>query len=135
MKILTALTIMAIAALTFNVNAAKAETCADGAGTVITGKNGHNYCYSNQSMNWWSAYAWCEAQGRHLASMYEACPTWDGSKGGYGESAAKCPNIIGANILKWTSTPEGENNAFYVSSNDVVSDPRSKQTAARAFCY
>ena len=55
------------------------------AGTEIKGKNGHFYCKSNETMNWWSAGTWCEAQGRHLATMEEMCPdtgsnnAWDGS--------------------------------------------------------
>ena len=43
------------------VLAQEAETCADGAGEVITGAiTGHKYCKSNNYMNWWNAYAWCE---------------------------------------------------------------------------
>ena len=38
------------------------ETCANGAGIVITGNlSGHKYCLSNQNMSWWNAYAWCDS--------------------------------------------------------------------------
>ncbi len=70
------LTILAIAALAFNIAQAQAETCESG--KLVTGNNGHVYCQSNREMNWWSAYTWCETQGRHLATMYELCPDWDG---------------------------------------------------------
>ena len=60
-------------------SAANAATCEGG--SLASGENGHEYCRSNLPMNWWSAYAWCEAQGRHMPSMYELCPDWDGSIG------------------------------------------------------
>ena len=63
MKLLTTLTIAAIAAIALNVNAASAETCERG--SLQTGQNGHVYCLSWNDMNWWSAYTWCQAQGRH----------------------------------------------------------------------
>ena len=36
-------------------------------------KAGTKYCVSNITMNWWSAFAWCQAQGYRLASFEEAC--------------------------------------------------------------
>ena len=46
------------------------EKCANGAGTVVVGTvTGHKYCMSNNSMNWWNAYSWCDAQGRRLISL------------------------------------------------------------------
>ena len=50
-----------------------AESCAGGAGTIVTGLNGNRYCLSNIKMNWFSAFSWCEAAGGHLANMTEAC--------------------------------------------------------------
>ncbi len=39
-----------------------AETCADGAGTVVVGAvTGYKYCMSNKTMNWWNANTWCDA--------------------------------------------------------------------------
>ena len=74
-------------------------------GTRITGQeNGHEYCISKITMNWWSAHSWCRAQGRHLASVTEAC---NGNAGG-------CANLRGtyntyapypAIDRVWTSTP------------------------------
>ena len=51
------------------------ETCANGAGTVIEGAvadangNKHKYCMSNKTMNFWNAYAWCDALGRRLFQL------------------------------------------------------------------
>ncbi|MBR5130267.1 MAG: hypothetical protein IKV03_03495 [Alphaproteobacteria bacterium] len=43
------------------------ETCADGAGIVIKGLvSGHKYCKSKSDLNWWNAYAWCDAIGMQM---------------------------------------------------------------------
>ena len=129
------LTILAIVAVVFNIAQARAATCEGG--KLATGKNGHEYCYSNNNMNWWSAYTWCETQGRHLASMYELCPDtgeglnneWDGSTG-----SNKCANLASFNSAAWTSTASQENKAFRVSS-DAVDVTSRNATSLRTICY
>ena len=128
MKILTALTIAAIA---LNVSGALAETCEGG--SLATGENGHEYCRSNLRMNWWSAYAWCEANSRHMASMYEICPDWDGSTG-----ENKCTNYNSQleNGL-WTSTPYQADKAFKITEwrKSVGLDNRTDSSNYYALCY
>lgn len=126
------LTILAIAAIAFNIAQAQAESCADGAGTVITGAtDNHNYCASNGTMNWWSAYTWCEAQGRHLVSMYEVCPERDGEEG-----YNKCKNAktfpVGS-VHFYTTTPQGTHYAF-VLNGDHVGRP-GRGDPFKALCY
>ena len=90
--------------------------CAEG--TEITGKNGHVYCKSNVSMNWYTAFAWCDTQGRTLATMEQMCDIdetqrWDGNFG-----AGKCLNMVGAsseNVTVWSAIPYGSANAFNVN--------------------
>lgn len=121
------------------VNAANCE-----AGTEITGKNGHVYCMGNNRTNWWSAGTWCEAQGRHLATMEEMCPdtgegldnAWDGSTGD-----KRCANLngVGSNYV-WSSLASGGSNAFFVVlSNGHVSVGARGNTSVGgslyAFCY
>ena len=49
-------------------------TCAGGSGTIITGViSGRKYCKSNKSMNWWNAYAWCDAMGKKLIDLNTDC--------------------------------------------------------------
>ncbi len=119
------------------VNAANCE-----AGTEITGKNGHVYCRSNNKMNWWSAGAWCEAQGRHLATMEEMCPdtgeglnnAWDGSTG-----VGKCANlnvgVSGPSV--WSSLASGSSKAFNVYLNGNVYNTRNRtdDSSDAAFCF
>ena len=122
------LTLAAITAVVFNIAQARAETCESG--KLVTGNNGHSYCQSKYQMNWWSAYAWCEAQGRHLASMYELCPDWDGSKGG-----DKCANTNdGFDGSGWTKTAFQQNYAFTVYPSGTV-DADGRTYGRYAFCY
>lgn len=111
------------------------------AGTEITGKNGHVYCRSNSSMNWWSAGTWCEAQGRHLASMEEMCSdtgeglnnAWDGSTG-----SGKCANLnsVGSGDV-WSSLASGSSYAFfvYLSNGYVDKTNRDHGSNPYAFCF
>ncbi len=90
--------------------------CAEG--TEITGKNGHVYCKSNITMNWYTAFAWCDTQGRTLATMEQMCDIddtqrWDGNTG-----TGKCLNLAGAsseNQYVWSAIPYGSSYAFYVN--------------------
>ena len=122
------------------VNAANCE-----AGTEITGRNGHVYCKSNNPLNWWTAGTWCEAQGRHLASMEEMCPdtgeglnnAWDGSTG-----EGKCANlIISETDAVWSSLAYGTSKAFTVGigpgrvENNTARNYYTRWNAYDAFCY
>jgi len=71
MKQLILLTaVFMISTVTLANDTTSTKTCANGAGTVITGVvTGHKYCKSNVVINWWNANAWCDAQGRRLFSM------------------------------------------------------------------
>ncbi len=112
MKILNILT---IAAITLNVGIVQA---ACEGGTLTTGPSGHEFCISTKGMNWWSAYAWCEANGRHFASIYELCPTWDGSIA-YHEDCKLARNSSWATSNVWTATASGNKEAIYVDENGV----------------
>ena len=110
----------------------QAEATCEG-GSLATGENGHEYCQSNSKMNWWSAYTWCEAQGRHLVSIYEICPGWSGSTGTNGQ----CPNHNPNSFLKgghWTSTVYQENQALYVYYSYVFPISRNSNNYY-ALCY
>ncbi len=110
-------------------SAANAATCEGG--SLITGNNGHEYCQSNREMNWWSAYTWCETQGRHLATIYEICPDWDGSTG-----EGKCANVSGSFATWfWSSTASQANNAFLATQKMGVWGDAQRTSTRRALCY
>ena len=89
--------------------------CAEG--TKITGKNGHVYCKSNITMNWYTAFVWCDTQGRTLATMEQICDIdetqrWDGNFG-----TGKCLNLVGVsseNQYVWSAIPYDSSHAFRV---------------------
>ncbi len=109
-------------------SAANAATCEGG--TLETGENGHVYCRSNRDMNWWSANAWCEAQGSHLATIYEICPTWDGSTGSY---KACNTSSFSDRRTSWSSTASGTDSAFTSDDQDIFARTRTGQRLA--LCY
>ena len=124
------LKILAITAVAFNINTTHAATCNNG--FLITGANEHEYCVSDiEEMNWWSAYTWCEAQGRHLATIYEACPDWDGSIG-----QGKCTNSTSttAGYNYWVSTANGSTLAFRTHGFSSVYSS-SRDSRYHALCY
>ena len=48
-------------------------SCAGGSGTLVTGKSGYKYCKSNKGMNFWNAYAWCDAMRKRLIDLNKDC--------------------------------------------------------------
>ena len=100
-------------------------------GTEITASSG-TFCKSNVTMNWWSAAAWCKANGRTLATIYEMCPTWDGNT-----SHGDCLELKGSadDYSVWSATALDKIYAVavHLSSGTVLGYDRS--TAYRyAFC-
>lgn len=115
-----------------------AESCIGG--TTDQGKNGHTYCFSNFSMNWWSAFEWCKSNGRHLATVWEACDSIDNTLSAY------CSNIhsLGAKQngsspwALWTSISKNANTAYTVSAHHGFvhsSYDFSKTSDYPALCY
>ena len=87
--------------------------------------NEHIFCKSNKSMNWWSAFAWCESQNRKLADLSVMCPgvsqTSISMEGG-------CPNLWGvANTgFVWSSLACNPDEAFvvHITSGAIGCDVR-----------
>ena len=92
------------------------------------------FCMSDKTMNWWSAQNWCKVNGSSLATMYEICPSWDGSTG------QKCSELKGYDELYvWSATVYGSENAFIIRLSDgyVFDDHRRNEhqyNLSRAFC-
>ena len=120
-------------------------------GAVVNGKNGHSYCVSNQMLDWYASLGWCASQGRHLASINEAC---DYGTNVYGTTAEGCSNMefssgvyfdgsgndmLGRSV--WTATIDSGDDAFvvdlgYYRLNSVgYTHWRRNKGNHRAFCY
>ena len=116
------LALMLTTALATVAKAQQVRTCVGG--TEFQGAiNGHYYC-RGPAMTWWAAFAWCQKQGRHLASLDEACGDWRNND----TIDGKCLNmkvskdISGANMSSgwiWTATPYTHPaGAYLVNSGD-----------------
>ena len=69
-----------------------------------------NFCVSTFSMNWWSAFSWCESQGGHLASFQEICNMSTPTTTGWINGCIYKSSTLGTS---WYSTPQGTSNALY----------------------
>ena len=111
---------------TFLAAPAMAETCENNGGTLITAHaatdpgcdsktcNGKTFCKSDKAMNWWSAFAWCESQGRTLAEFSKMCP---GVSQAPANTTGDCPNLQGKgdNVWVWSSLAYSDKYAFIVN--------------------
>ena len=74
--------------------------------------NGTTFCKSDKTMNWWSAFTWCESQGRQLADLSVICP---GVSQIPSNTSGVCPNFMGVDSgWVWSSL------ALYPTSVAVV---------------
>lgn len=89
---------------------ALAESCAGGAGTVVTGADGTTtYCASNITMNWWSAFAWCDAIEMQLIDLTQECNKVTGT--------TACPQFTGVGVSNvWTRNVDSNTNAYVITS-------------------
>ena len=111
------------------------ETCANGAGTVITGAvSGRKYCKSNSGdMNWWNAYAWCDAMGRKLFDRANcACGNTTADCAG-----SMCPELKGVSSgdWVWSATPNGTTRAYSVSLSSGYIGSYNRNDTDSALCY
>ncbi len=106
-------------------------------GTEITGKNGHVYCMSNISVpNWYTAFSWCDAQGRSLVTVEQLCDiddtqTWNGNIG-----KGECLNMVDMTFSAplWTARPYG-NNVFILLSGGTLSSDHRGNIIYKAICW
>ena len=67
--------------------------------------NEKTFCVSTNGMNWWSAMAWCKANGMQLASIEDLCP-------GVQLNTEACPNWNGLAYNSWTRSIDGSGSAW-----------------------
>ena len=83
-------------------------------GSTITAKNGTKFCKSDKAMNWWSAFTWCESQGRSLAEFSKMCPNVPQYPT---NTEGECPNLQGLpeDGWVWSSLAMSNNAAIVVN--------------------
>ena len=88
------------------------EKCNSNNGGTLVTVGGQTFCKADSDMNWWSAYAWCEAIGGYLPSITELCP---GQEIIYGQFCGQVYERGGCwNCGPWSSTPSGTDNMWQV---------------------
>ncbi|MBQ7412847.1 MAG: hypothetical protein IJV07_01040 [Alphaproteobacteria bacterium] len=109
-------------------SAALAEGCGNGGGTVIVGLDGTRYCKSNITMNWWSAFAWCDAAGGSLIDMTRECNKVTGETG--------CPNLtgVGGNQSVWTKNVPNSSYAYNVNLSSGAVSNYTRYANSYALC-
>lgn len=118
--------------------AQETDTCVNNAGIVVTGIiSKHKYCMSNQKMDFWNAYTWCDAQGRKLfildnceCSVERNCIN-------------RCPEVaylLGENAKDcyfWTATQRSEQHPYsvYLPYSYTEHSWHTKKHLNHALCY
>lgn len=113
---------------------AYAEPCAGGHGDVIVGNDGKSYCKSKVPMNWWSAHAWCAANGMALIDTNKHC-TCTGHDNC--NASVSCPNLykVGSGDA-WTAIPYGSSTAYIVNlSSDLINNSNRHYNGFYALCF
>ncbi len=111
-----------------------AKRCTDG--TLVEGVDKYEYCKSKVTMNWWSAFAWCKAQGRELFSILD-CATDEYGADGYTPGEGICHNVAGKGTdWVWISLASGTNLAYRVdlSSGALYNIGRDGSHYGSALC-
>ena len=111
------------------------KTTADYEGCDAQTCNGYEFCKSNSTMTWWSAFTWCESNGRHLATFSEMCP---GIAPAANNTDGACPALQGFMPISqwvWSGHPIGNNKVLMVSlSNSAIYGNHSFDYLYYAFC-
>ena len=109
-------------------------------GTEKRGRNAHGFCVSNQNIaNWYSALAWCDAQGRRLATVNEVC---DAEGVVFGGNSTGCQGNLNGEVIAytqigWTASAIDASSAYKLTNTNGHGGvaTASKMTAAKAVCY
>ena len=111
------------------------EKCANGSGVVVAGAIKGKYCINKgKAMNWWNAYAWCDAIGMKLIDIAEDCACSDTTADC---DNLKCPNFSNVvDALLWTSTTPNAKGAYVVhgTGTNFWTDNRSRDNQPVAAC-
>ena len=105
--------LMCLCFVALSAMAEQAELPCNG-GSIVTAKDGTTFCKSDKGMNWWSAFTWCESQGRKLADFTTMCGDVSQSPS---NTEGDCPNLQGLaeSGWVWSSLAYGSYAAIFVN--------------------
>ena len=92
-------------------------------GITFKGNSGTDYCLSKHTMNWYSAYAWCDAQGMKLIDLGPVCGRNFGTCSELKLSNDEKTHITdnGGGLRGWTNTSNDNIRALSVElSNGII---------------
>lgn len=89
-----------------------AESCANGGGTVVLGADGTRYCLSNPTMNWWSAFSWCEAAHGTMFDINTECYKVEGTEA--------CPNLRNSSSYGWSANRKSTNQPYILRNENIL---------------
>ena len=102
--------------------------CPSDKGSIVTIGN-TTFCKSLAGMNWWSAYAWCQAMGGELPTWQQICPG--------ASSLTSNASCGGSWFLGWSKIP-ADNDFVWIAgrsgSNTSVLKTSRKDSSCNAFC-
>lgn len=112
-------------------------------GVTIKGKSGSSYCLSEQEMNWYSASAWCQAQGMDLIDAKAVCgslTTCDELKLSTAEKEKVVAVAKNSNkhVFGWTKTSSSTSSAylsFLTSGGELNTAASHNATRTNTFRY
>ena len=129
----------------FATSAIAAEpTCEGRGGTIIKAYaatdpgcsdetcNGHEFCKSDKTMNWWSAFTWCESQNRKLADFATMCPGVSQTPAG---TEGNCPNLQGkGGGPVWSNLAYDSDRAILVNLSSGIVYDNTRNSNYYALC-
>ena len=106
-----------------------ANNCKEANGGVFVTVGGTKFCKSSSALNWWSAYAWCQAMGGYMPSIKELCP--DVSEL-IRYSICRQTYVEGA----WSSTPVSSDSKMWSFSHagTRVTPEKARDSAGVVYC-
>ncbi len=133
--------LLTMTCLMISIPTIAAVNCDETDGIIIYGKDKTPYCKSKVTMNWWSAFTWCQAQNGTLVSLSDCTLNGDTYL-----TTGKCHNLNGitdkdGNTYSeevWTNVAAGSDCAYYISlstgSIDYRPGPGQRVWIRHALC-
>ena len=109
----------------FGLAAWTEENCTNKGGQIVT-VGGTTFCKSTSSMNWWSAYSWCQAMGGYMPVTTDLCP-------GEITQQRDCPGITRPGA--WSTTPCHHSGNMWATTNGTTLDCNSTPRAGYRYAY
>ena len=106
------------------------EKCNSNNGGTLVTVGGQTFCKATSDMNWWSAYAWCDAIDGYLPSITELCLDKSIVQG------ASCGVNYGARTWSATAQP-GTSRMWVVEQGYFIlqrDDMSQMDKSARVYC-